>query len=522
MVKILIDNLYSKIIGYLPDEVQVQLDNVLSYKDKNAKYMKAVKMRRWDGVYRLYRRNSGQSFYSGLLSLVEEVLKLNNIAFIRQDARIRPAMNMPDLKFTPPPFFEVRDYQEFTIDRSIKATRGVLKVATGGGKTMIVTELISRLKTAPFMFYVLTEDLMHQAHEVLSTTLNEKIGLIGGGEFDLQKINVCTIQTAVRSINMGNKTFSIDDYKFDEDDMAWDEDQLVGVEKLEQLKRLIEATKGLYFDECVTGDTIIITENGKTRIDDAIKNNCRFVQTHDGNNIVFKKILRRWDKGTQKTIKIELKNGDYIKCTKNHLLYTERGWVEAGKLTIKDKLFVSADVGQKSPITTNIAKENLFLDIKLKDEHKRTGELFIKGILKNCQDVSAAVENKFSQDIKPLKRLSLDREVKAGMQNTCLATTNSPVGENIILNQVEKKRRLLLEHVLETPLFYWRTNAQKTIDLQQTMEEAKTYGCSIRQNSCRDTELPSKENQIPALAKSGLACIQNACLPLRLSQNSFM
>jgi hypothetical protein len=176
MVKILIGNLYSKIIGYLPDNIQMQLDKALSYKIKDARYLMSVKKRRWDGVYHLYRKSLGQVFYTGLLSLTEQVLNENKIEFIRQDDRVRPNQNLPNLTFTKPDKFQERDYQAFTIDRAIKASRGVLKIATGGGKTMVVAQIIGKVKTAPFIFYVLTEDLMHQEHEVLSTTLNEKIG----------------------------------------------------------------------------------------------------------------------------------------------------------------------------------------------------------------------------------------------------------------------------------------------------------------------------------------------------------
>lgn len=595
MVKILLGNITSKIIGYLPAEVHEQLDNTLSYRIKDYHYNALVKSKKWDGVYRLYRKNFGQSFYSGLLSLVEEVLKINKIQFVRSDERIKPEQNLPNLCFNPPPWHEDRDYQNLTIERSVNSSRGILKIATGGGKclgkgtpilmfdgsikpvenilvgdllmgpdstsrkvssicngygrlfnvkqkngqdyvcndahilclqrtsstkrkwgrktkeeieitasdfynqkkwrkhiykgfkvgvefnskkvpidpywlglwlgdgnknspaittgdkeiasflkffakenglylreslgrgcstyyfvqnrnrknkgkgllknhlldklrnilvvnnkhippiykyndrsvrlsilaglidsdgtakrkgsiefyntnirlaedvcflarslgfratistkkdqiksinysgisyrvliggniadipirvkrkrvgnkekysalrygisltpiedgmyygfeidkdgrfllgdftvthnTVIISKLISELKTYPFMFYVLTEDLMQQAYEVLSGSLNEPIGRIGGGEFDIQKINICTIQTAILSLNAGNAKFNIDDYKFDEDDSAWSDAQLLNVEKLEKLKKLISLTKGLYFDE---------------------------------------------------------------------------------------------------------------------------------------------------------------------------------------------------------------------------------------------------------------------------------
>lgn len=247
MVKIALNNLTSKIIGYLPEEVHSHLDKTLSYKMKNARYIPAVKNRKWDGVIHLYKQNQGQSFYSGLLSLVTEVLEENKIPYQKVDERVRPIQNLPHLVFSPPTGFEERDYQKFTIDRSLKMSRGILKIATGGGKTLIAAQIIAEIKTSPFMFYVLTEDLLRQAHEVLSSTLNEPIGIIGGGEFNIRNINVCTIQTAVRAIHAGEK-IKISDYQFDEDDI-WDKDDWLEPEKKEQLRKFIFGLKGVYNDE---------------------------------------------------------------------------------------------------------------------------------------------------------------------------------------------------------------------------------------------------------------------------------
>ena len=249
MVKILIGNIYSKIIGYLSDDVHEKLDKVLSYRLKDARYMKIVKERKWDGIYHLYKRNQGQAFYTGLLSLAAEVLKTSNVEFITEDGRTKPEQNLPNLKFTPLPNYEERPYQQFTIDRLLKATRGIAKIGTGGGKTLIASKLISELKVAPLMFYVLTKDLMDQAHEVLSSTLNEPIGIIGGGEFNPKKINVCTIQTAINALNMNNKKFNISDYKFDDDDYEWEESQILSIDKKQYLKEIIGATRGLFVDE---------------------------------------------------------------------------------------------------------------------------------------------------------------------------------------------------------------------------------------------------------------------------------
>jgi superfamily II DNA or RNA helicase len=248
MVKILIGNSTSKIVGYLPEEVHCQIDKNLSYSPPGAQHSKAVKDGKWDGVIRLYKKSYGQLFNSGLVSIVQDILKENNIEYSRIDERIKPKENLPNLKFTPAAGYQERDYQRFTIDRAYQRTRGILKVATGGGKTMITTELIAKIKTAPFMFYVLTKDLMNQAYDTLSSTLNENIGRIGGGIFDIQNINVCTIQTAIRSVNLKNKKFKISDYQFDEEDV-WDKDDIVSEDKLIHLNNLLKATKGIYMDE---------------------------------------------------------------------------------------------------------------------------------------------------------------------------------------------------------------------------------------------------------------------------------
>lgn len=247
-VQLVLGNIESRIVGVLPDYVHDALEKSLSFKKKGVEHSERVKNGLWDGYIRLYKRGR-QSYLTGLQSIVAEILKENNIAYVRNDMRIRPQANLQLLDFNPPSRYEERDYQQVTIERSLNATRGILKVATGGGKTMIVTELIGKIKTGPFMFYVLTKDLLDQAHDTLSTCLNVPIGKIGGGECDIQMINVCTIQTAIRAINM-DKKIDIRDYSFDEEDLElWKEKDLDSFDKLSSIRKVISSCKGLYFDE---------------------------------------------------------------------------------------------------------------------------------------------------------------------------------------------------------------------------------------------------------------------------------
>ena len=264
-VSIIISNVESRIAGFLPDNVQDELYNALSYTLEGIEYSPLCRNKvwnvkekkfdfvipKWDGVTRLYKPKRGQTFYTGLLSTVIDVLAKNKVDFVKTDMRERPAINMPSLVFTPQPGYIEREYQQRCINAAYSHTRGILKMATGSGKTVVGTELIARIKTGPFMFYVLTKDLLDQAYRTLSQYLNEPIGRIGGGECDIKMINVCTIQTAVRAINLDNKAFKISDYQFDDEDSeTWKQENVTSIERMQQIKSVINAAKGIFFDEC--------------------------------------------------------------------------------------------------------------------------------------------------------------------------------------------------------------------------------------------------------------------------------
>ena len=392
MVKIIIDNIYSKIVGHLPPNVVEDLDAVLSYKVQGARFIKSVKEGRWDGRVTLFSKYHGQSFFTGLLGYVRQILKDNNVEFIKVDNRQKPSQNLTDLTFTGPDCYEERDYQSLTVERSQLFTRGILGVCTGGGKTMIVTRLISELKTSPFIFYVLTKDLMRQAHGTLSRCLNEPIGMIGDGKCDIKNITVCTIQTAINALEWGKK-LKLSDYCFDEED-KWDETGIESEEKAEKIKRYISSVKGIYFDECVTGDTEILTEQGKVRIDEVDSKKCKYVLSYNGKRAVFKPISKWMDKGEKKVLEIKLSNGKKIKCTKDHLIYTEQGWLEAGQLMTGNKVLcanvdverLSNEENWQTVVGITDCKSEKVYDISVDDTHC----FFGNGMLvHNCHHVAA-------------------------------------------------------------------------------------------------------------------------------------
>jgi superfamily II DNA or RNA helicase len=200
----------------------------------------------WDGTIKLWK--PGEEFYTGLLGPMVSIFDDCKVVYKILDRRQKTFCNFPELEFVKPSWYVEREYQDFTISRGIERTRGIFNIGTGGGKTVLVTELIARLKVKPFMFYVLTKDLLYQAKECLSQCLNCEIGQIGDGIVDIKDINVCTKDAVVYAINKNNSTFNIQKYKFDSCDV-WDEKEMYGETNVEKIVELVKNCRGLYFDE---------------------------------------------------------------------------------------------------------------------------------------------------------------------------------------------------------------------------------------------------------------------------------
>lgn len=91
---------------------------------------------------------------------------------------------------------------------------------------------------------------------------------------------------------------------------------------------------------CITGDTVIETENGPQRIDRLVGKS-RKVKCFDEKKSA-PDLSRFYNvQLTQRNAEIfevTLENGEKIRVTENHPFYTQRGWVKLKDLTLKDKI----------------------------------------------------------------------------------------------------------------------------------------------------------------------------------------
>ena len=258
-VSIVINNVFSRIKGDIPETLKFYLSTEeLCYKIQDSKYIHQAlygnieyfgerKEDEWDGVVPLYWPEQGNKFYTGMMSSVRKALQTAKIDYTIEDRRFRPPQNMPHLVFDPKDT-EERPYQRIAIDYMMKATRGILQAATGSGKTLMITQLIGQIKTSPFIFLVLSKDLMEQAYETMSQHFNVPIGRVGDGMVDIQDINVVMVQTAIKALHRRDKKFDLSEYKFDDED-SWDDDTVEKTNKGQDIENLILRCKGLYIDE---------------------------------------------------------------------------------------------------------------------------------------------------------------------------------------------------------------------------------------------------------------------------------
>jgi superfamily II DNA or RNA helicase len=140
-------------------------------------------------------------FYTGHLDIVTMFLKDNRLQYEVEDQR--NIKDCPDvdtvlarisnLKHCEPPI-KLRDYQTEALIKGLERTMGLFHIATGGGKTLVMSSLIMAwgLKT---LVLVDSKDLARQLIEELSFFTGQPIGLIGDSNFSPQLITVGMVQT---------------------------------------------------------------------------------------------------------------------------------------------------------------------------------------------------------------------------------------------------------------------------------------------------------------------------------------
>ncbi len=179
------------------------LDPVTSFKKKGFWFNPAWKKGFSDGSTRLVEYDASlqqHKFPTGLLKSVLEFLDSRNWHYTVTDNREFEAAEGLVLSLKDRQVGEIRidegkySYQSEALQAAIAAGRGVIRIGTGGGKTEVAAALLASLGCQS-VFLVHRENLLYQARERIEHRLGQRIGILGDGEQDLQKITVAMVQT---------------------------------------------------------------------------------------------------------------------------------------------------------------------------------------------------------------------------------------------------------------------------------------------------------------------------------------
>ena len=211
--------------------------------------------------------------------------------------------------------FQLRPYQVEAVDAVIdhikkRLSPCLLELATGAGKSLIVSAIARYLAgVAPnkrVLCIAPSKELIVQNHEKYVTGYKEPASIYcsSAGSKDLRhQVIFASPLTAVKNI------------------------------------RLIAhlGVSGIIIDECFPGETVISTPGGDVRIDEIKKGDVVYCAGGSG-------IVRSTFSKKSKTITIRTQNGKSIRCTPDHPIFTEKGFVAAEELENGARLFSSEDM----------------------------------------------------------------------------------------------------------------------------------------------------------------------------------
>ena len=156
----------------------------------------------WDGKTRFLNKKTGQ-FPTGLLSYVAKTLKKHGEEYEIVDNRTPVGYSLDKeitLSHKKLGQITLRDYQYESVEKGLASSRGIINVATNGGKTEIACGIIKSIlphlkKGQRIAFFTHSTEIFNQSAKRLSERLQIKVGKIGAGTWDEQQVTVVMIPT---------------------------------------------------------------------------------------------------------------------------------------------------------------------------------------------------------------------------------------------------------------------------------------------------------------------------------------
>lgn len=196
MMRLIVDDVWTYIQGHFPARV---IDDETSYKIHGRWYAKTYKRGHWDGIKRFRefdRKRKLYRFPTGFLARVTKALDAIDYPYALDDSArefldSEAVYEFGDIRLDQ----GIYSYQGELLDAALAHGRGIIKAATGAGKTEIGGGIFASYGDAPCVWLTHRLALLHQTRDRLAERLQQPIGIIGDGRVEPQRITVAMVQT---------------------------------------------------------------------------------------------------------------------------------------------------------------------------------------------------------------------------------------------------------------------------------------------------------------------------------------
>ena len=285
----------------------------------------------------------------GLVPEIVDYLKTQDVPFdINYNADYLEALSKTHIVASEPSVktlksqFELRDYQQIAVNNALDKGYGVVELATGGGKTLIIANLV----------YAALHNI----------DLTEKVLII------------------VPDLGLVSQTYKdFENYNFPMSIVS----KWTGDSELDPNARVIVANMGilqsknsdiswfskvglLVVDECLRKNTTLITPSGYKYIQDIKINDLVMSYNIETGCNEFQKVLNVWrnlykSNAYDHFLEITTDDGNTIQVTPNHKIYTKKGMIRADALSINDEIIcIKPSFFMSLWYNYNYAKTNLY------------------------------------------------------------------------------------------------------------------------------------------------------------------
>ena len=213
------------------------------------------------------------------------------------------------------------DYQENAVNSLIQAQGGILQSKAGSGKTRMGIATICRMGKKT-LWLTHTNELLNQSYNAAAEFIDKKLlGKITAGKIQIADgITFATVQTLSKA---------------DLNALRYEWDMIV-------------------VDECFSCDTLISTIDGYKKIKDIDYGDMVLSYNHDTCKAEYKPVIYKFCKGAENVLTVTTEFGKMV-LTRNHPVYTQRGYIKAEELTNGD--YVLQDMSETCRFTEDEGKQ---------------------------------------------------------------------------------------------------------------------------------------------------------------------